>query len=142
MFFATPDFGTSGGMVCFLGLIWAFVLGFVLLGLAKGIRLLDRDSPRANKSAVLLLLMCGLVPVSCCLGPPHVVRLMYSNYPLGSYPNNKIRVGMTEDEVVATLGTPHERHSDSWYYWIDSFGISWFAVDFGPDGRVAGTHGN
>jgi SmpA / OmlA family len=141
MIFATPDFGTSGGIVCFLVLIWAFVLVFALLGFAKGVKLLDGGSPRNKKFAVLLFLLSGLVPVSCCLGPSHAVRVIYGNYPIRNYPNT-IRKGMTADEVVATLGTPHERHADSWYYWIDSFGISWFAVEFDQDGRVIGTHGN
>jgi outer membrane protein assembly factor BamE (lipoprotein component of BamABCDE complex) len=72
--------------------------------------------------------------------------MLYGNYPLGSYPNSRIRIGMTADEVVATLGTPHQRRKRdegvTWYYWIDSFGDSWFGVDFGPDGRVVYTYGN
>lgn len=82
----------------------------------------------------------------CCQGPPHLIRLFYGNSPIGSYPSNKIKEGMSAEEVVAILGTPHERHDssegESWYYWIDSFGITWFAVWFGPDGRVVGTRGN
>ena len=70
----------------------------------------------------------------------------YGNYPLGSYPNGKITEGMTRDEVSAVLGSPHERFTsddeESWYYWIDSFGIGYFCVRFGPEGRVTGTHGN
>jgi outer membrane protein assembly factor BamE (lipoprotein component of BamABCDE complex) len=87
----------------------------------------------------------GSIPLCCCLGPPHVIRLEYGNYPIGRFPND-IRPGMSAEEVVATLGTPHERHSrgdvDSWFYWIDSFGLGWFGVDFGPDGRVTHTYGN
>jgi outer membrane protein assembly factor BamE (lipoprotein component of BamABCDE complex) len=53
---------------------------------------------------------------------------------------------MTRDEVAAILGSPHERFkkddAESWYYWIDSFGVSYFGVRFGPEGRVIGTHGN
>lgn len=146
MIFATPDFGTSAAVACFVLVVWAFVLLFAGLGVVKGLRLLHTDSSRARRCGVLLLLASVLLPLSCCLGPAQLVRLSYGNYPLGSYPNGKVKEGMTADEVVATLGRPHERHKggegESWYYWIDSLGLYWFAVDFGPDGRVEGTHGN
>jgi hypothetical protein len=179
--FATPDFGASGGMACFVLLAWAFVLMLAAVGAVRGVRLLGGGSPQ-GRNGVLLVLVSVLAPVACCLGPSHVVRLMYGNYPLGSYPNNKIHEGMTADEVVAILGTPHERHkhgggttdlaaaaastvalsagapgqgpllalpalvpersAESWLYWIDSFSIGWFGLDFGPDGRVVHTYGS
>jgi hypothetical protein len=146
MIFATPDFGASIGVGCFLLVVWAFVLALVIVGFARGVRLLKSGSPQGRRYGVLLLLVSGLVPLSCCLGPSQVIRVIYGNYPLGSYPNNKVKEGMTADEVVAMLGTPHERHKqgerESWFYWIDSFSISWFGVDFGPDGRVVHTYGN
>jgi outer membrane protein assembly factor BamE (lipoprotein component of BamABCDE complex) len=84
--------------------------------------------------------------ISCCLGPPLVVRLVYGNYPIERYPNGKITEGMTGDEVVATLGTPHERFKqhdgERWYYCVDSFGMSHFAVIIGPDGRLKYAHGS
>ncbi len=54
---------------------------------------------------------------------------------------------MTADEVRAALGPPHEVHNyreggGHWYYWLDWFGIGWFAVGFGPDGRVTGSGGD
>lgn len=53
---------------------------------------------------------------------------------------------MSADEVVAVLGTPHERYKDedgeTWFYWIDSLGIDWFRVSFGQDGRVTETWSN
>ena len=53
---------------------------------------------------------------------------------------------MTRDEVTQTLGRPHERFSggdgERWFYWLDSFGLGWFGLDFGPDGRVTGTYVN
>ncbi len=67
-------------------------------------------------------------------------------YPIGSYPNNKIQAGMSGEEVVAILGNPHEHYlkngGENWLYWIDSFGLGWFGVDFGPDGYVVRTYGN
>jgi hypothetical protein len=146
MIFATPDFGASGAIVLCLLLAWAIVLVLVAVGIACGLRLLKNGSARARTWGGLLVLLSGLVPLSCCLLPPHAVRIAYGNYPLGSYPSNKIQEGMTKKEVLAILGPPHERFEEhdgeSWYYWIDSFDISYFAVRFGPDGRVTGTHGN
>jgi outer membrane protein assembly factor BamE (lipoprotein component of BamABCDE complex) len=71
---------------------------------------------------------------------------MYSNYPLGRYPSGQIKDGMSPDEVIAILGAPHHRDksgdSERWFYWLDSYGINWFSVRFGPDGKVSGTSGN
>jgi hypothetical protein len=146
MIFATPDFGASAAVTCFLLVIAAFVLLFVLVCFARGVMLLQPGSSRGRRCGILLLLVSGLVPLSCCLGPSHLVRLVYGNYPLGSYPDGEVKEGMTADEVVATLGQPHERHEqddgESWYYWIDSFGMYWFGVKFGPDRRVVHTYGN
>ena len=53
---------------------------------------------------------------------------------------------MSGEEVVAILGNPHERYlkngGENWLYWIDSFGLGWFGVDFGPNGYVVRTYGN
>jgi hypothetical protein len=147
MVFATPDFGASAAVGCFLLVVWACVLVFAGLGAVRGLMLLHPGSPpRGRRCGVILVLASGLLPLSCCLGPAQLVRLAYGNYPLGSYPNGKVQEGMTADEVVATLGSPHERHKqgegERWYYWIDSFGMHWFGVEFGPDGRVVHTYGD
>jgi hypothetical protein len=144
--FATPDFGASATMGVCVVVVWAFVLVLVLVGLVRGIRLLGSELPKSRKRGLLLVLVSGLVPFCCWLLPPQVVRIVYGNYPLGSYPNNKINQGMTTDEVEEILGKPHKRikadDGEHWYYWIDSFDIYWFGVRFGPEGRVIGTHGN
>src|SRR5260370_27622578 len=108
--FATPDFMASGVIVLFLAFVWAIVLLLVCVGIILGIRWLASDSPRIRKCGVVLLLVSGLVPFFCCLGPSHVVRLVHGNYPLGSYPSNKIKQGMSVDEVTAALGTPPEHY--------------------------------
>lgn len=144
--FATPDFGALGSLSLLLLITWAAVLGFSLLGIVVGMRLRWRKSPTIRRCGFLLVLVSGLIPFCCCLAPPYVDRVVHGNYPIGSYPNNKIKEGMSAQEVTAILGTPHEqfRHGEdeSWYYWIDSFGIYWFGVDFGPDRRVIRTYGN
>src|SRR5262249_55290485 len=131
--FATPDFGAGAATIgCFLLIVWAIVLVFFLVAVARGIMLLKNNSTKSRVYGVLLILVSGIVPLSCCLGPPHVVRLCYGHYPLGSYPSDKVKEGMTTDEVLAALGPPHERDKNAdgerWYYWIDSFGMYWFAV--------------
>jgi hypothetical protein len=144
--FATPDFGASGGILCLMLLGWALVLGGVAIGIAWGTKLLRARSLKANHYGILLVLASGLLPLSCCLLPPHAIRIIYGNYPLGRDRSNEIEQGMTREEVVAILGSPHERYEsddrENWYYWIDSFGIRYFAVQFRPEGRVTGTHGN
>jgi hypothetical protein len=144
--FGTPDFGAAAGIGCFVLIIWAVVFVFVGFGLVLAARSLGSESAKRKTFGCLLLLTCGLVPLSCCLGPSQLVRLTHGNYPIGSYPTGKVSEGMTADEVTAVLGTPHERDEQdgrkSWFYWIDAFGISWFGVDFGPDGRVKYTYGN
>jgi hypothetical protein len=144
--FATPDFGASGAILLLLLIVWAIVFLFALIGISRGIKLLGSDSPKRRKNGFLLIAVSGLIPLLCCVGPSHVIRLVYGNYPLGAYPNNKIKKGMTRDEVEAILGTPHEQfkrdEEERWYYWLDSFGMGYFGVHFGPDGRVEGTHGN
>ncbi len=146
MVFATPDFGagaTIWGMVC---LAWLVVLVLTVLGIAWGSRLLRSQSPKDRKYGLFFVVVSGMVPLCCYLLPPQIVRITYGNYPLGSNPSGKISEGMTRDEVSAILGNPHELFKtddeESWYYWLDSFGIGYFGVRFGPEGRVIGTHGN
>jgi len=144
--FATPDFGASGGIVLFILIFWAMVFVLVSLGIVRAIKLFRSESPKASKYGTCLLLVSGLIPFGCCVLPPHVVRVVCGNYPIRSYPRNKIEEGMSADEVLATLGSPHESckqdDGEQWYYWIDSFSVHWFCVRFGPAGRVIGTHGN
>jgi len=144
--FATPDFGATGGLILFLLIVGVIVGACVVSGIVWGAKLLKTGSPKSRKYGVCILLFSGSVPLFCCLAPPHVIRMMYGNYPIGKYPENVIRKGMSTDQVTAILGTPHERYNhgdgEHWCYWIDSFSISYFGVLFGPDGRVIATHGN
>jgi hypothetical protein len=146
MLFATPDSGATGIiMMLFLLVVFGTVVVLPLVGFFRGKRMLKSQSRKARRRGLLLMLASVLIPLSCCLGPSQVVRLVSGNYPIGHYPNNITR-GMSADEVEATLGSPHQRwkrgNVDSWYYWIDSFGIYWFGVDFGPDKRVTKTYGD
>jgi|SRR5579872_1358766 len=147
--FATPDFGTGGGIACCVLFVWGIALALVIVGIVRGARLLKTGVPQDRKRGILLILVCATLPAFCYFGPPYFDRVVYGNFPIGSYEigKNKIKEGMSKEEVESLLGPPHERNdrsdgSASWYYWIDSFGINWFGVQFGTDGRVTSTHGN
>jgi hypothetical protein len=144
--FATPDFGAGASIACVWLLTWAVVLVFVSAGVVWGAALIKSESLIVRRRGLILLLGSASAPLFCCLAPPCIVRIGYGNYPIYRRPDGKIKEGMSADEVVAVLGTPHERvkekDGESWYYWIDSLGIDWFRVSFGPDGRVTETWSN
>ncbi len=146
MLFATPDFGVSFAIMLFVLAIYVIVFTLVLVGAVWGMRLRRSGWPKTRRRGTLLVLASGLILLSCWLGPSLVVRLAYGYYPIGRYPDNEIKEGMSVDEVKGVLGSPHWRNKqdneECWYYWIDSFGIHWFGVSFGPDGRVRHTYGN
>ena len=147
MMFATPDFGAGASIGAFLGCVWLVVIAFAILGLTFGVKLCKSDKSKSKKYGIVLVLVSGIVPLSCCLLPSQIVRLTSGNYPLGRYPNKEIEKGMTRAEVASILGVPHEKQDSgvgegAWYYWIDSFGIRYFRVHFGEDGRVMNTSGN
>jgi hypothetical protein len=144
--FASPDWGGAALGNLLLMIASVAILSLAAVGIILGIKLLKRGSSARKTLGVLLLLVSGLFPVFCFVAPPYIVRLECGNYPIGSYPNGKIQEGMSFHEVEAILGSPHQRDQlggrEQWIYWIDSFGIYYFGVDFGPDGHVTHTYGN
>jgi hypothetical protein len=144
--FATPDFGASFIISIFLLIIFAVILFVAGIGIFYGSKLLKSEKAGRRKNGGLLIMISIFIPLFCLLAPPHLVRLTYGNYPIGSYPSDKIHKGMTFDEVESALGPPHQRTSESdretWIYWIDSFAINYCGVDFGPDRRVSAIYGN
>jgi hypothetical protein len=90
--FATPDFGASGIVALFWLIVGAAVLLLAALGITLGVKLLKSGASARRKVGVLLVLVSGLFPVFCFLAPPYIFRLEYGSYPIGSYPNNKIRI--------------------------------------------------
>ncbi len=146
MVLATPDFGASGVIVLFLMAFWVILLALVFAGIFLGMRLRRNGRRTVRTLGLCLVLACCLAPLLCYLGPPHLVRIIYGNYPIGSYPSGKIERGMSAGEVVAILGRPHERpwrdNGETYIYWIDSCGIFYCAIDFGPDKRVTNIYGN
>ena len=131
---ATPDFGASGVIVLLLLVGWVILLLLVGLGIFVGTRLRRCDSGRAKIVGLLVIVVSILAPVICYVAPPHLFRLAYGSYPIGSYPNGTIKEGMSPAEVEAILGTPHNRtkygKEAQWLYWIDPYGIRWFGVHF------------
>ena len=144
--FATPDFGVTGIIALFWLIVGAVVLLLAGVGIFFGARLWNSNSSARRKFGVLLFLASWLFPLFCYFTPTVIFRIEYGNYPIGSYPSGKIRNGMSVNDVEAFLGAPHKRSKEddreTWLYWIDSFGMYWVGVDFGPDGRVTNMYGN
>ena len=72
-------------------------------------------------------------------------RLQYGRGPLSVELYQASRTstmqGMTQEEVRARLGEPHEVYDKwdgeaSWIYYTDTFGHGYLGIRFGPDGRV------
>ena len=143
--FATPDFGAGASALAVLALIWLAVLVGAVAGAIRGVVLIRREASESRRKGTILLLVSAAVPLSCCFGPSLVFRVNYGSYPLSGNPYPRIKERMSADEVRAALGNPHRREErgdeEGWYYYQDAFQIGWFCVDFGPDGRVKGTHG-
>jgi hypothetical protein len=139
MLFATPDFGASANASCCLLFVWALVLGCASWSVVRGIKLFSQESPRPKKIGAVLILLGISLPLCLYHLPAQIVRMHYGNAPLQRYPH-EIHTGMTKDEVRAAIGTPHHQFDDGdrerWYYWLDSYGLSYVAVWFGSDGRV------
>jgi hypothetical protein len=135
--FAQMDFGAVGYVILLVMIGWAVVLAICVGGIILGARLLRRGS---LKLGWMLVLASCFLPVFCYVAPPHLFRLAYGSYPIQRYPKDRIDEGMSGDEVVVILGSPHERQSlngmEKWYYRLDPFCINSFCVTFGPDGRV------
>jgi ABC-type dipeptide/oligopeptide/nickel transport system permease component len=144
--FATPDFGAGAAIAGIVLLAWAATLVVVVGGVIVGASLLRSKALFFKRGGMILLLASLSVPLFCCLGPPCLIRVAYGNFPIGSFPYNKIKEGMAPEEVIAVLGPPHERvmtgNGENWYYWRDSFDINWVCVEFGTDGRVFRTRSN
>jgi SmpA/OmlA family protein len=142
--FATPDFGAGAFVAGIVMLAGAITLILVAAGFIGGAILLRSRSIIVRRVGWFVLLGSAAVPPLCCVVPPYIIRVEYGNYPIGDYADDKVHEGMSQDEVAAALGTPHERFKvqdgEAWYYWCDSFGIRWSCVRFGADGRVTRTY--
>jgi hypothetical protein len=141
--FATPDFGATGFVILVLLGVGAVILLLAAIGFMVG---MTKYGETGSKAGCVLSLVSLLFPMICYFAPGLVFRLQYGHFPLGAYPSGKIEKGMTPGEVQAILGLPQRREKlrgeESWFYDLDSFGVYWFGVDFGPDGRVRNTYGN
>ncbi|WP_439623229.1 outer membrane protein assembly factor BamE [Gemmata sp.] len=129
---------------CCLLFVWALVLGPAGIGFLWSSRFSELDSPGRKKTRIAVLVLSGLVPLTCCLAPPLCVRVTRGNFPTSA---SQIRPGMTKEQVLEQLGPPHSRVDDDdlqprWYYWNDSYGLFYDSVWFGPDGRVSNVGGN
>ena len=145
--FGTPDFGATAFVILFWLVVWIIILSLSLVGAVCATVWLHKGTAKSKRYGLILILTCACVPLTCWLGPPHAVRLVFGNYPIGRYPSpSEITRGMTSEDVLTKLGKPHEYYKDaegeSWFYWLDSYGIMWFGVYFYADGTVKGTSFN
>jgi len=80
--------------------------------------------------------------VAALIAVPILLLAARSCAPLGGPdPRQRIAVGMSASEVRATLGKPHEQHTDAegnetWIYYRDWAGMGYYLVRFNRDGRV------
>jgi hypothetical protein len=104
--FGTPDFGATAFVILIWLIVWVLILVSALVGAVYAAALLHRENAKGRRYGLVLLLVSGLVPLTCWLGPPHAVRVFYGNYPVGADARDKIKEGMTKEEVTAILGEP------------------------------------
>jgi hypothetical protein len=144
--FASPDWGGGAVLAVLVFIIFVAIILLALAGVVFGLKLYKSKSSMPRRVGTILVAFSVSFPVVCFLAPPYLVRFEYGNYPIGSYPRGKICEGMSQKEVETILGPPHQRCArggrEQWIYLIDSFGISWCGVDFGPDGHVVAIYGN
>jgi hypothetical protein len=146
--FATPDFGAGAGAAACLGFIWLLVIVVTIFGLWRGSTIWAGTNPKARATGVAVMVATLMLPLSCCFGPSLFVRLTTGNFPVDRSSFRNLDHGMSADEVRETLGTPHsirEGHGgqgETWYYWTDAFGLGYFRVQFGSDGRLDGVSSN
>jgi hypothetical protein len=71
---------------------------------------------------------------------------MHGSFPLRLDPDGVVKVGMTTDEVRELLGEPHivydRQEPVRWLFWTDALAVTYFWVDFSPDGRVVASGGD
>ena len=124
-------------------IVSAVVLANIAVAVILGVLLLRRGSTKLGR---LLVLVGCLLPLCCYLARPNAVPSENGSHPIEIDRRNKVREGMSGDEVRAILGPPHQRKRsndrETWIYWIDTYGGSWVGVDFGADGRVTKMYGN
>lgn len=146
MLIATPDFGASGIIVLFVLAGWLVLLLLIGMGIFFGARMCRSKSMRSKTVGRILIIVSVLAPVAAAVAPPFVFRLAYGGYPIGHYPSDKIKGGMSSSEVTAILGPPHERYKrgneETYLYYLDSFGVHYCGVIVGSDGTVDHLHGN
>jgi hypothetical protein len=135
----------AGGIVHFVVLVcWVVVIAFTLIGVCRGLVLLKGGKQSSRRWAMILLVVSGLLPSVCCGLPTFINCYQYGNFPIGQSGVAKVAQGMRKEEVLTTLGTPHQRIENDveerWYYWVDLYGETTFCVRFGPDGRVKDTY--
>ncbi len=101
------------------------------------------DSGRAIRPATCSVILIACMFFGCCC-PPHLLWLPIFLVQYGHLPStgnrNDVEEGMTHEQVVAIMGTPHKREDDRgrddrWTFYHDCIGFSFTVVWFDKDGR-------
>jgi hypothetical protein len=153
--FASPDFG-AGAMAAAV-LLAFFLAAFLLLGMAFALVVHScwparkaaegrQGHPVAASPAAgfVRILLCGVVVsvLGTCLLPRPLFSLYFGRAPADPA-TFRVEPGMTEEEVVARNGHPHEKDESvagesRWNYYTDNWGcgINSIILRFDPEGRV------
>jgi hypothetical protein len=156
--FASPDFGTAAFAA--LVLLIGFMAVFMLIGIvgALAVRALHqrmkrpsdlRDGPDGAKPApgCLRIILYGFAVsiLGTCLLPRPIFCLYFGRD--RADPNGlHVEKGMTEEEVIAKCGRPHEKYQKAdgeveWHYHTDRWGsgVHFDIIRFDREGRVGGS---
>jgi len=147
MLLATPDFGAGAVLGCFLLLVFVTVIFLVCTGIRVTLRRFCSDDHRIRRKGVKWLLFTCLLPLAVWEFPTLLYYCQYGNFPLRTKPSeSQIKLGMTQAEVIASIGKPYDRiryqNEEAWYYYIDSLGQNTFRISFGLNGQVQSTSEN
>jgi hypothetical protein len=127
------------GWIPLIVLAIAFILGGVIVG---GAILISRLLPlKTFRPEVASKVRWG---VAATIAIPILVLFVRSHAPLeGPDPMRRIKIGMSVEQVSAILGKPHEQYKDApekgeetWIYYRDWAGMSYYLVRFDQDRRV------
>lgn len=93
--------------------------------------------------ALIGLLFGGIIVLAGCnYAAEHVFQRVYGRPPSDSI-SSRVREGMTQTEVVATVGEPHTRYriadGEDWRYYLNCWATDYNGVHFDAAGRVTST---
>jgi len=141
--FATPDFGAGASAAVAIVFIYLIIFGFCTLFFFIGLHLRKNPNKKDKDIGLGMISFFGALPFLCCLAPPVLFVLICGRFP-GLPSSDKIKVGMTREEVQNITGKPHEIMNrldrETWSFYGDFFGLTDFFIDFDDKGIVKSTY--